>query len=140
MSELPIDTLPFVPYNTSLTGYAKGNRKSPTKTEWIFWNVVLKNKQFRHYKFRRQHVVHSFILDFYCPQLLLWIEIDGGYHNQQEQQVYDAIREDIIKDHGITIIRFTNEEIETNLKWVVAELKKYITEITKSSNNTQTEQ
>ena len=86
-----MDFLWYIPYNTSLTDYAKENRKLPTRQEWIFWNLVLKKKQFMWYRFRRQKVIGSYILDFYCPKLLLWIEIDGWYHN--ERQDYDEIRD-----------------------------------------------
>jgi very-short-patch-repair endonuclease len=65
------EELPYLEYNRSLVSYAKENRKKPTRTEGIFWNVVLKNKKFYGYKFRRQKVIGSFILDFYCAQLLL---------------------------------------------------------------------
>jgi len=67
----------FVPYNASLTDYARENRKRPTQAEKLFWEVVLRKKQFLGYKFRRQKVIGSFILDFYCSQLLLGIELDG---------------------------------------------------------------
>jgi len=65
------ELLPYLEYNRSLISYAKENRKNPTKAEGIFWNVVLKNKKLCGYKFRRQKVIDSFILDFYCSQLLL---------------------------------------------------------------------
>lgn len=118
--------LPFVQYNTSLTEYARQNRKNPTKTEGIFRNLVLKNKKFLGYKFRRQKVVWSFILDFYCSKLLLGIELDGWYHNKQEE--YDQMRDSLIRKHWIDVIRFTNEDIENNLEGVVKELEQYIKE------------
>lgn len=118
--------IPFVPYNTSLTEYAKQNRKNPTKTEGIFRNFVLKNKKFLWYKFRRQKVVWSFILDFYCSKLLLGIEIDGWYHNEQIE--YDQMRDSMIRDYGIVVVRFTNEDIENNLEEVTKELEQYIKE------------
>jgi very-short-patch-repair endonuclease len=120
--------LPFVPYNTSLAEYAKQNRKNPTKAEWLLWNVVLKGKKFLGYKFRRQKVIGAFILDFYCSKLLFWIEIDWGYHTSLEQEKYDQLRDETIRHYGIQIIRFTNEEIETNLKGVTTELENYLNE------------
>lgn len=118
------DELPFIPYNTSLTEFARQNRKTPTKTEWIFWHLVLKNKNFLWYKFRRQKVVWSFILDFYCSKLLLWIEIDGWYHNEQTD--YDEMRDEMIKKYWIQVVRFTNEDIEKNLEWVMIRLEEVI--------------
>ena len=121
-----MDFLWYIPYNTSLTDYAKENRKHSTKQEWIFRNLVLKKKQFLWYKFRRQKVIWSFILDFYCPKLLLWIEIDGWYHN--ERQDYDEVRDLEINKRWIAVIRFTNEEIDRNLEWVIYDLEDIIKE------------
>ncbi len=121
-----MDFLWYIPYNTSLTDYAKENRKQLTKQEWIFWNLVLKKKNFFWYKFRRQKVIWSFILDFYCSKLLLWIEIDGWYHN--ETQDYDEVRDSEINKRWIAVIRFTNEDIDRNLEWVVYELEEIIKE------------
>lgn len=116
----------FIPYNANLKDYAKENRKNQTKAESLLWNLVLKNKQLQQYKFRRQKVISSFILDFYCPKLLLWIEIDGAYHD--EVQDYDNERELVIAKYGIKIIRFTNDEVEKNLEWVIIALKQAIEE------------
>lgn len=114
----------FIPYNRSLLGYARENRKTPTKTEWIFRNLILRNKQFMNYKFRRQKIIWSFILDFYCPKLLLGIEIDGGYLNETRE--YDEAREIAIAHYWIFIVRFTNEDIEKNLEWIVLALEEII--------------
>lgn len=119
-----MDFLWYIPYNTSLTDYAKENRKHSTKQEWVFWNLVLKKKQFMWYKFRRQKVIWSFILDFYCPKLLLWIEIDGGYHD--ETQDYDEVRDSEINKKWIAVIRFLNEDIDRNLEWVIYSLEEII--------------
>lgn len=114
----------YIQYNSSLIDYAKENRKFATRQEGIFWNLVLKQKKFRWYKFRRQKVIWSFILDFYCPKLLLWIEIDGWYHNKT--QTYDKIRDSEIYRKWISIIRFSNEEINKNLEWVISYLEEKI--------------
>ena len=114
----------YIPYNSSLIDYAKENRKYATRQEWIFWNVVLKHKKFHWYKFRRQKTIWSFILDFYCPKLLLWIEIDGWYHN--ETQIYDKLRDSEIYKKGIIIVRFKNEEINKNIEWVISCLEEII--------------
>ena len=116
----------FIPYNASLTEYARQNRKHPTKTEKIFRDLVLRKKWFLGYKFRRQKVVGSFILDFYCSELSLGIELDGWYHKKVEN--YDVARDSFIHKKGIEIIRFTNRDIEKNLTWVIDDLTSYITE------------
>ena len=81
--------LNFIEYNRCFRDYARENRKNQTKQEWIFWNMVLKDKKFIWYKFTRQKPIWSFILDFYCSKLLLWIEIDGWYH--QKRIEYDKL-------------------------------------------------
>ena len=120
-----MDTLPFIPYNTSLKDYAKHHRFQPnlTKAEALFWNIVLKYDK-TGYRFLRQKIISSFILDFYCSKLRLGIEIDGWYH--QEQEVYDNHRTNILSDYGVKIIRYTNDDIEHDLNWVIEDLKEQI--------------
>ena len=77
------------------------------------------------YKFKRENSVWSFILDFYCSELLLWIEIDWWYHN--DVQDYDENRENRLYDKfWIKVIRFTNNEVEKNLDWVAQYLEDII--------------
>ena len=79
------------------------------------------------YKFKRENSIWNFILDFYCSELLLWIEIDGWYHD--EFQDYDDERSNWLYDnYWIKIVRFTNEEIEKNLEWVAQYLEDIIKE------------
>lgn len=120
------ERLPIVPYNTALVGYARENRKNQTKAEGLLWHLVLKNKQLLGYKFRRQKIIHSFILDFYCSKLLLGIELDGGYHDYTQD--YDEERSEVIAQYGIKIVRFRNEEIEKNLEGVILVLEEVIQE------------
>jgi len=89
---------------------AKKLRGRMTQAEILMWDT-LKNKQFKGYKFRRQHPVHQFIVDFYCHELKLIIEIDGKYHESEEQKNQDLNRTEMIEFQGISEIRFTNEEI-----------------------------
>lgn len=113
----------FIQYNSSFLDYAKDNRKHQTNSESLFREQV-KNRKFYWYKFKRQKVIWSFILDFYCSELLLWIEIDWRYH--LKRQDYDKVRDSEIKHKWIKVIRFKNEEIENNLKWVLEELNEII--------------
>lgn len=78
------------------------------------------------YKFRRQKIIWSFILDFYCSKLLLGIEVDGAYHNQTIE--YDTAREQTLSRYGIVIVRFTNDEVEKKLEWVILALEEFIRE------------
>ncbi|AVR45384.1 hypothetical protein C7S20_08935 [Christiangramia fulva] len=63
------------------------------------------------YKFRRQHPIAGYILDFYCHKLRLSVEVDGGYHLKKEQKIKDSQKTEYLKSVGITEYRFTNEEI-----------------------------
>ena len=77
------------------------------------------------YKFKRENSIWNFILDFYCSELLLWIEIDWWYHD--EFQDHDDERSNWLYDnYGIKIIRFTNDDVEKNLDWVVQYLEDII--------------
>lgn len=117
--------LPFIPYNTSLKDYAKHNRdqRHLTKTEALFWNIVLKYDK-TWYRFLRQKIIDSFIVDFYCSKLRLGIEIDGWYHEKQKE--YDDHRTEILKDCGLKIIRYSNDDIQYRLNWVIEDLKEQI--------------
>ena len=91
-------------------GLARQLRVRLTAAELLMWDK-LKNKQFKGYKFRRQHPIHKFIVDFYCHELKLIIEIDGKYHDAEEQQIEDFKRSELLQFQGLHEIRFNNEEI-----------------------------
>ena len=113
--------LKFVEYNRNLKYFARENRENSTKREWLFWNLILKNKKFMWYKFTRQKPIWAFILDFYCSKLSLWIEIDGKYHDNIVD--YDRRRSWDINHYWIRVIRFSNEDVEKNINWVVKQLE-----------------
>lgn len=100
-------------------------RRSMTEAESTVWER-LKNKQFRGYKFRRQHPIHLFIVDFYCHELKLILEIDGEYHEKPEQRLADKERSDLLEYQGLSIIRFTNEEVLNNIANVLKSLEQKI--------------
>ena len=96
---------------------AKIHRKNMTKAEMILWNE-LKTKKLNGYKFRRQHPITKYIADFYCHELKLIIEVDGGYHNNKEQIEYDNTRDNLLKLQNVQILRFTNEEVFKDIQSV----------------------
>ena len=73
-------------------------------------------------KFRRQHPLDKFILDFYAPEIKLGIELDGSLHKQNTE--YDKSRTEHLNSHGIKIVRFWNSEVENNLEEVLEKIKK----------------
>ncbi|GIK41173.1 MAG: hypothetical protein BroJett011_50060 [Chloroflexota bacterium] len=100
---------------------AKELRRPLTPQEAKLWQC-LKGKQFFGLKFRRQHPLHQFILDFYCHEKRLVIEIDGESHAELAHQRYDQARTEWLEQHGLRVIRFQNREVDGNLEGVLDEI------------------
>ena len=100
-------------------------RENMTEPEKMLWERLSKN-QIEGLKFRRQHPILFYIADFYCHALHLIIEIDGGYHDTIEQKVKDDERTEHLKSNGITLIRFSNEEVLNNMDGVIEEIIRII--------------
>lgn len=96
---------------------AKILRSHMTKAEQLLWEI-LKNKGIQNLRFKAQHPIDIFIADFYCHQLKLVIEVDGGIHELIDQKEYDIGREAELNEWGIKVIRFANEEIMRDLNLV----------------------
>ena len=112
----------FQKINPSKLALAKYFRSHMTYAERCFWNMCRRN-QIAGLQFRRQQVIHGFIADFYCNQIKLVVEVDGGIHEQQKD--YDELRTKIINQHGVKVIRFTNEEVVNKSDWVLAKMMEY---------------
>jgi very-short-patch-repair endonuclease len=104
---------------------AKKLRENPTEAEEVMW-LELKSKKLDGYKFRRQHPLLYYIADFYCHQLKLVIEIDGGYHQAEEQEKLDRDRTDNIEFQGLYVIQFTNEEVLADINLVLNKIRAFI--------------
>jgi very-short-patch-repair endonuclease len=78
------------------------------------------------YKFRRQHPIDRFIIDFYCAKAKLCIEIDGSSHFEAEQEEYDKVRTEILEELGYQVIRFTNNDVRYNIHAVVDEIVRVV--------------
>ena len=85
-------------------------RKSNTSAEALLWRL-LRSRQVSGAKFRRQHQFGSYILDFYCPECRLVVEVDGGQHALPENTARDAQRTQYLESRGIRVLRFTNLEV-----------------------------
>jgi very-short-patch-repair endonuclease len=115
----------FIPYNKKLVSRARELRLQQTLVEKLFWNEVLKDKTKTGYKFTRQKPLDNFIADFYCPKLLLVIEIDGGIHKNLKPR--DKERSEILfHKYGIKVIRYQNDDILKDTKKILLDLKKRI--------------
>jgi len=117
-------------YNKNNLSNARKNRKqrNATKQEGILWHRFLKTYPIN---FSRQYRVGNYILDFYAPSIKLSIELDGGQHFEDKGIEYDNIRTNYLKSLGITELRFSNLEIDRNLKNVMIYVDYYIREILK---------
>ncbi|CAG0998898.1 hypothetical protein GPROT1_03704 [Gammaproteobacteria bacterium] len=93
-----------------LLAAARELRQPQTPAEIKLWSR-LRNRQIDDLKFRRQHPIGHFIIDFYCAEAKLCIEIDGDSHAEPDQAVYDAARTQWLTDEGYRVIRFTNREV-----------------------------
>jgi type I restriction enzyme, R subunit len=104
---------------------ARELRKSQTTAEKIFWDTV-KKRRFLDLKFRRQHQVGFYIVDFYCSEYNIVIELDGGIHDKPANKKNDAERDLSLKLQGYKVFRFRNERIISELNSVLQELAEYI--------------
>ncbi|WP_051664056.1 endonuclease domain-containing protein [Dyadobacter crusticola] len=105
---------------------ARQLRNAETRAEKLLWER-LSNKKLG-VKFRRQHPISNFIVDFYCHEKKLVIEVDGSIHLLADNIEYDKIRSDVIVEFGVSIIRFTNEDIYFRMENVIALIKQVISE------------
>jgi valyl-tRNA synthetase len=104
-----------------LKEHAKDMRKFSTEAESALWGM-LRKKQLGD-NFRRQHIVENFIVDFICLDKKLVIEVDGKYHNKPEIEQADILRDEILKDLGYTVLRFTNEEVIADTEFVLNKIQ-----------------
>ncbi len=112
----------FFDSSKNIVNNAKELRQRQTKAEEILWSY-LRNRKLNGNKFRRQHYIKSYIVDFYCAEKMLSVELDGGIHNTKEQKEYDHARTEFLKEQGITELRFTNEEVFENVLDVLDKIK-----------------
>jgi len=109
----------FLKNDPALKGRRKDLRRNQTDAERAFWSIV-RNKQFLGMKFFRQYSFGPYILDFYCPEKKLAVELDGGQHNLPEGREYDAARTNYLNDHGVEVVRFWNNEVLGKMDGVLA--------------------
>jgi very-short-patch-repair endonuclease len=102
-------------------------RKQMTPAEACLWQA-LRNYQLEGLKFRRQHPLAGFVLDFYCPALRLVIEVDGEIHQQQHEA--DTARTEKLQHLGCTVLRFSNDDVLANLNTVLTEIAQATHQIT----------
>ena len=121
-------TNPIIPYNPKLKQFAKNLRNNSTLSEVLLWGKI-KNKALG-VEFHRQVPISEFIVDFYCHELKLAIEIDGESH--QYKYEYDFTRQSVLESYGIFFIRFTDLEVKQNMNNVIRVLEITIETLTSS--------
>lgn len=109
-------------HRARLKEFRKSLRNKMTPAESRLWEM-LKQRQLDGLKFRRQHSIENMIVDFYCPEKKLVIELDGAYHFTPEGEVSDAMRDDRLAELGYQVIRFENKEIFEHSDLVVETIK-----------------
>jgi very-short-patch-repair endonuclease len=102
-----------MPYNSCVTKKARELRKNMTKQECRLWYSFLRKLPVRFY---RQRPVDHFIIDFYCPEYKVGIEVDGKQHLYENNRRYDENRTKILSAYGIKMVRFTNKEIDEQFR------------------------
>jgi len=100
-------------------------RRNLTLAELLLWKK-LKDRKLFNTKFRKQHPINIFIVDFYCHDYKLVIEIDGDIHNNENSNEYDLNRTEELKKYGIRVIRFPNEQIIYNIDFVIERIQEKI--------------
>lgn len=114
----------FNHYNKNLKPFARKLRNKSTDAEIKLWMRLLRNKQLLGYPFLRQRPICNYIADFFCKELKLVIEVDGGYHLMRSDA--DRLRDETLKAAGYTTLRFTNDEVIYNTDAVRETLENWI--------------
>jgi very-short-patch-repair endonuclease len=100
-------------------------RHNQTDTEKAFWSKV-RSRQFHGMRFLRQYSVGPYILDFYCPELRIAVELDGGQHNEEGGKAHDAVRSEFLLAQDINVMRFWNHDVLQNMQGVFNRMEEII--------------
>ncbi|MEG2358674.1 endonuclease domain-containing protein [Acinetobacter sp.] len=101
--------------------FAKTMRHTATDAENLMWKLI-RAKRFMNLKFRRQHVIAPYIVDFYCHEISLVIELDGSQHGTDDAIEYDAERTKFLEALGFRVVRYWNHEVLQNMNVVLEDL------------------
>ena len=128
----------IIPYNPKLKEFARQLRNDSTTTEIFLW-LKLKGKQMYGYDFHRQKPIDEYILDFFCLELMLGIEIDGYSHELLEVYNKDTCKEKRMNELGISVLRFTDKEVLNDMENVLRAIEFFIIENEKHTPSTSQE-
>ncbi|MDZ7606454.1 MAG: endonuclease domain-containing protein [Cyclobacteriaceae bacterium] len=115
----------IIPYNAKLHPLARKLRKNMILAEILLWQE-LKGKQLLGYDFDRQIPIDNYIVDFYCKELQLVVEIDGSSHTNKDNAMKDELRQQRLESLGIHFLRFDDLDVKQNIKYVLNSIHEWI--------------
>jgi very-short-patch-repair endonuclease len=108
-------------YNKTLKEYSRRLRKEMTDAERLLWSKI-RGKQLKGYQFYRQKPIGKFIVDFYCPNANLVLELDGGQHYTEDGITKDRRRDNFMRSIGLRVLRFSDREVFENIEGVIEKI------------------
>jgi very-short-patch-repair endonuclease len=114
-----------LPYNKNLKEFSRKLRSNSTLGEILLWKQ-LRAGSMKGYTFNRQKPLNHYIVDFYCKPLNLVIEVDGGYHFEEEQKLKDKERQEALQEMGLNFLRFHDEEVKKDMDRVLRKITEHI--------------
>ena len=118
-------------YNKNLQSRARDLRKNMTDAERMLWSKLTR-KQLSGFQFYRQRIIGNFIVDFYCPRVRLVIEVDGGQHYHGKVKTNDKIRDELLTNMGLKVLRFSDGDVLKEIDGVLEEINLNLTSLFKS--------
>ena len=115
----------IIPYDKGLKAFARQLRNQSTQAEIKLWQY-LKGRQLKGFRFHRQKPLLKYIADFYCYELQLVIELDGCTHDFEDTQRKDFAKQVALEKVGLTVLRFTDDDVMNNLEGVLSYLERFI--------------
>jgi very-short-patch-repair endonuclease len=122
----------YLPYSTDLKEFSRKLRNNSTLSEVLLWNRI-KNKSLMGYQFNRQKPLDRYIVDFYCKELKLVIEIDGASHNYPEAYLSDEKRQNTLESMGLKFIRFHDIDLKRNIENVIRSIEAFMVDFKKKN-------
>ena len=119
-------------FDPQLLEFAKSMRHTATDAEHLMWQII-RAKRFMNLKFRRQHVIAPYIVDFYCHEIGLIIELDGSQHGTNDLMAYDVERTKFLEALGLTVVRYWNHDVLGRTDVVLEDLWKRCSELKNTS-------
>ncbi|QSE99219.1 endonuclease domain-containing protein [Fulvivirga lutea] len=117
----------YLPYNKNLKQFSRYLRNNSTLSEVLLWNEI-KARKIKGYQFNRQKPLNNYIVDFYCKQLNLVIEVDGSSHYHGDAPIRDAQRQTILESMGLNFLRFDDMDVKKNINSVIQIIYEFIEE------------